>query len=123
MISSQSLQADNRNSRESRLYRSSVGKLIETAQRFGRFDPVDGIRLSSSHGSATVNSGTGSPPDHDLISNEESLQIRYLGFSWQPVDFEAISVVGEYQTPDVISQHTRIRNIPKDYIAPNFMGI
>ena len=80
------------NSRASQLYRSSVAKLIETGQEYGRFDPVQGIVRSS-----------------DDSENGESLSrtlpVRYHGFAWHPENFERISIVGKYQTPDVIEPH------------------
>ena len=84
------MQVDNGKTREAQLYRSSVGKLLESAQRFGRFDPAHGVLLSSSRNG---------------IVKEDRLPIRYHGFAWQPAEFETISVVGAYRTPDVIHPH------------------
>ncbi len=86
------------NSREIELYRSSVGKLIETGQRYDRFDPVKGIALPGSN-ALEINRS------QRADSVDRTLPVRYYDFAWQPSDFQAISVVGRYRTPDVIQPH------------------
>ncbi len=90
-------------SRDNQLYQSSVGKLIETAQKFDRFDPDQGILPLPSPGAEGSPSNSESEDD----SFHRALPIRYYGFAWQPDEFEQISVIGKYQTPDVIQPHQK----------------
>lgn len=88
-VAALSKESDYNQTREAQLYQSAVGKLVETAQRFGRFNPTDGILLSPAAGGAGAS----------------TLPIRYHGFVWQPHEFESLSVVGDYRTPDIIHPH------------------
>jgi pimeloyl-ACP methyl ester carboxylesterase len=63
--------------RANELYSSSLAKLIQTGQRFGRLDPSRGIRVNS--GGRIVDVG-----------------ITYYGFAWHPEDFDGLVLVGEY---------------------------
>ena len=94
-VASSTLEGD---SRERQLYHSSVGKLIEAGQKYGRFDPVEGIvELSSLDEEGRSES--------KADSLQRTLPVRYYGFAWQSSAFEQMSVVGRYQTPDVIQPH------------------
>ncbi len=86
IISSQPLDADFDKPRAAKLYRSAVGKLIETSQQFGRFDPELGITQSDA-----------SPNKPRTLT-----KIRYHGFSWQPSEFQRFVTVGDYTPPEVI---------------------
>jgi hypothetical protein len=59
------------------VYRKSLAGLIRTAQQFGRYDPVQGIRVQGS-GEATV------------------VPISYHGFNWGPRDFSRLVVADRF---------------------------
>ena len=65
-------------SRESQLYRSAVGRLVEASQRF---DALDLERATLRHQAE----GTG-----------RQASVRLVGFAWEPSEFGHIQVVGEY---------------------------
>lgn len=67
----------------SELYRASVRKLIDSAVRFGRFDPTRGVTLASG----------------------QFVPIRYFGFIWQPADFCTLLPVGSYESPEIIHRY------------------
>lgn len=65
--------------RQKQLYDSAVGRLVETAQQFGKFDPIRGV----------------------LLENGATITVNYKGVDWQPTEINRIEIVGEYETPDV----------------------
>jgi pimeloyl-ACP methyl ester carboxylesterase len=67
----------------SELYRAAVRKLIDSAVRFGRFDPTRGVTLG----------------------NGQLVPIRYFGFIWQPCDFCTLLPVGSYESPEIIHRY------------------
>lgn len=58
------------------LYDSAVGRLVESAIRFGRFDPNNGKLIFHQSG------------------EQRWLPVRYQGFPWEPHDFAVLEVVG-----------------------------
>lgn len=64
------------------LYHSSLFKLLETAQRFGRFDPANGLAIHGEYG-------------HRIVT------LKRHGFPWQAEDFSKLIPVGKYETRDL----------------------
>lgn len=62
------------------LYRSSVAKLLVTAQRFGRWNPNVGLTVCDRSGTTV-------------------LPVSLHGFSWSPQQFQCLEPVGDYSTP------------------------
>lgn len=62
---------------ECRIYHVAVGKWIEAAVRFGRYDPVQGVEV-------------------EIGCERRRIPVRHEGFVWQPADFHKLVVVGEY---------------------------
>ena len=70
--------------RETQLYRSSIGRLLEAAQRFEVFDIERGaIR-------------------HHSRDSGSQASIRLVGFNWHPSEVEKISVAGDYDAGEDI---------------------
>ncbi|WP_146521166.1 esterase/lipase family protein [Stieleria varia] len=65
------------NQKAKQLYDSALGKLVESAIRFERFDPIRGVLISG------------------RASDQRWLPVRYQGFPWEPQDFAVMDVVGE----------------------------
>ncbi len=62
------------------LYQSSVSKVIVTGQRFGRWQPEQGLVIATSSGTMV-------------------LPMAFHGFHWSPDQFQRLQPVGEYATP------------------------
>lgn len=69
---------DARRARVWQVYHSSLARLIETGQRYGRLDPA---------GRLLVNTASG----------PEVIPVAYPGFVWRPEDFGQLVLVGDYQ--------------------------
>lgn len=80
--------------RASALYRSSVQLLIASAQRFGRYHPTEGIRLT----------------------NGQLIPITYRGFLWEPVDFHTLLPVGAYSSSQLPTRYVA-RGVGVPYVV------
>jgi len=74
------------------LYHSSLARLIETGQRFGRLCPSSGLSLAKAEGTAVVPMG---------------VPMAYHGFAWKPRDFSQLVLVGDYRVKDLSRKHRR----------------
>ncbi len=68
------------------IYESSLGKLVENGQRYGRLDPSQGLVVHSAAGSQTVPTG-------------------YAGFPWNPDDFGRLVLVGDYSASRITNYY------------------
>ncbi len=68
------------------LYRSALTGLISSGQTFRRFDPRSGLVIQSPGGPTTV-------------------PTRYVGFAWQPRDFDRLVPIGHYQAKDLKNEY------------------
>lgn len=64
------------------LYRSAVAKLLITAQRFGRWNPNQGLTVSTASGTVV-------------------LPTSYQGFDWGPEEFQNLQPSGDYEAPNL----------------------
>ncbi len=64
--------------RESQAYHASLAKLLVTAQRYGRLDPVTGLQVFDG--------------DQSLV-----IPVELHGFAWSAEDFNDLELVGEYE--------------------------
>jgi len=62
------------------LYHACLAKLVVTAERSGRLDPVQGLQVVGPAGPTCVG-------------------VDYHGFAWQPFDFNHFEIVGDYDAP------------------------
>ena len=69
-------------------YRESLAGLIRTAQQFGRFHPIQGIRVQEGDAASTVSIG-------------------YRGFTWGPSDFTRLVVADRFVRTKLETQHYR----------------
>lgn len=76
--------AEARQSRALDLYRSSVGRFIESSQRLGRLNLADGIQLASS-----------------------TLPIRFVGLPWRIDEINQFASIGKYEVRDEIVPQTQ----------------
>ncbi|TWU10581.1 esterase/lipase family protein [Allorhodopirellula heiligendammensis] len=70
------------------MYHESLRGFIESAQRFGQLDPVNGIHLNTANG-------------------DVSIPIVYHGFAWTAEDFNQWLPVGKYHDDHLTCQHKR----------------
>lgn len=70
------------------LYNSSVAKLVETAQQFGRFESPSSLRVNTASG-------------------PRCLAVEYVAFAWQPQPIERFVVVGEYEADELTRRYRR----------------
>jgi hypothetical protein len=75
-------------SRCAALYNSSVAKLVETAQRFNRFESPSSLRINTPSG-----------PTH--------VGVEYLGFAWPRPQIERFVVVGDYEADELTRRYRR----------------
>lgn len=68
--------------RAAQLYRSSVTGLVSSGQRFGRWQPGQGMRVKTPSGVCCV-------------------PCEFHGFSWRPEAFQRLEPVGEYESPNL----------------------
>ncbi len=80
---------DSRRNRAWQLYHSSLARLIETAQKFGRLNPSGGLSVKTPGGMLDV-------------------PVAYHGFAWQPSDFNSLVLVGDYRAPDLSHKHRHV---------------
>jgi hypothetical protein len=69
------------------IYRSSLIKLIDAGQRFGRLDPRRGLQVFTDDGPLLV-------------------PTTYCGFPWRPEDFDRLIAVGEYSTKKLNTRYS-----------------
>ena len=67
-------------------YRESLAGLIRTAQQFGRFDPIQGIRVREG-------------------GDVSTLPISYHGFTWEPRDFTRLVIADRFVRTQLKTQH------------------
>ncbi len=75
-------------SRCAALYNSSVAKLVETAQRFGRFESASSLRINTPSGPGRV-------------------AVEYHGFAGPPQPIERFVVVGDYEADELTRRYRR----------------
>lgn len=69
-------------SRAVELHRSAVAKLLITSQRFGRWNPCQGISIETSCGTRII-------------------PVSYQGFTWGPEEFQYLYPAGDYEAPNL----------------------
>ncbi|MGI9474937.1 MAG: esterase/lipase family protein [Rubripirellula sp.] len=79
LTSQQELSPCDGNARASQLHKSSLRKIVEAGQRFGRLDPAIGLTLHEG-------------------GHERVVPIRKRGFPWKAEDFQRLEPVGKYKT-------------------------